>query len=61
MTARSVLPLILQMGLVLTLACGDDGQSTAPTESIATVEIAYLAPTRPTLPPSVDGYVQGVG
>jgi hypothetical protein len=61
MTVRSVLPLILPMGLVLTLACGDDRQPTAPTETTATVEIAYLAPTRPTLPPSVDGSVQGVG
>jgi hypothetical protein len=38
MTARSLLPLIVPMGNVLTLACGDDRQPTAPTTTIATVE-----------------------
>jgi hypothetical protein len=53
--------LILASSIVLAAACGDDSRRTAPTANVATVEIAYLAPTQPTLPPSLDACVRGVG
>lgn len=59
-TARSVLRWILVSCVVLTSACGVDRRPTEPTVTAAMVEIVYLAPTRPTLPPSVDACVRGV-
>jgi hypothetical protein len=51
------------VGLAALAVCGcdDDKTPTRPTNSTVTVVVAYLAPTQPTLPGSVQDCVRGVG
>lgn len=61
MTVQAILRPLLTLGVVLSAACDDERRPTEPTATIASVEIVYLAPTRPMLPAAVDACVRGVG